>query len=75
MCSFKKGNEQNGARLGGPFQKLMVLFQILRCNELDNSVVIIKLLIFLQTSNSYFPLSKRIGFKQMLMKMETTFFN
>lgn len=45
-----------------PNSKAMVSFQILRCNELHSSIIIMKLHILLQTSNSYFPLNERIFF-------------
>lgn len=51
VCSFKKGRERDGTCHGNQLQKAMISFQILRCNELYNSVIIIKLHILLQTSN------------------------
>lgn len=58
-----------------PTSKAVVSFQILRCNELYNPVVITKLHVWLQASNSYFFLDERIFFKQMLKVMKAIFFN
>lgn len=63
-CSFKKGNEQDRTCHRNQLKKAMISFQILRYNELYNSVIIIQLHILLQTSNLYsFFLNERIFFK------------